>query len=241
MLCLTLVGNILIMDLYGQQSKSIPQKLIIHLIEVLLLWLSYWILFQYGGDWFAAHLHIQNKSGGVDRRVIIFIFNVIVFLRLAYMMIFLLKRRIPWEESISVPFAFALYFIGFPLFVLPVSIPIGGLDYFAVGLFLVGCVINTGSEVLRNKWKKQSENKGKIYTDGFFKYSRHINYFGDILWVTAYALMTKNWFSIIIPIFLFALFAFYNAPKLDKYLKNKYGKEYDEYSKRTKMLIPYIF
>ena len=37
------------------------------------------------------------------------------------MMIFMLKRKIPWEESVSIPFAFALYFIGFPLFVLPCS------------------------------------------------------------------------------------------------------------------------
>ena len=26
------------MDLYGQKSKSIPQKITIHLIEILLLW-----------------------------------------------------------------------------------------------------------------------------------------------------------------------------------------------------------
>ncbi|WP_156522673.1 hypothetical protein [Arachidicoccus ginsenosidimutans] len=27
-------------------------------------------------------------------------------------------------------------------------------------------------------------------------------------------------------------FAFYNAPKLDKYLKDKYGKGYDDYVKK---------
>lgn len=230
------------MDLYGQKSKSIPQKITIHLIEIFLLWLSYWILFQSGGSWFEKQLHIHNATESIiNRRFIIFIFNLIIFFRLAYMMIFLLKRKIPWEESISVPCAFALYFIGFPLFVLPVSVAIDGLDYFAIGLFIVGCILNSGSEILRHNWKKQSENKGKIYTQGFFKYSRHINYFGDILWVTAYALMTKNWYSITIPIFLFSFFAFYNAPKLDNYLKDKYGKAYDAYAKKTKMLIPYIF
>ncbi len=70
------------MELYGQQSKSIPQKLLIHILEILLLWLSYWILFQNGGDFFGAHLHIQNDSAGFDRRVLIFIFNVIIFFRL---------------------------------------------------------------------------------------------------------------------------------------------------------------
>ena len=229
------------MDLYGQKSKSIPQKITIHLIEILILWISYWILFQNGGAWFENHLHIHNATENLDRRTIIFIFNLIIFFRLAYMMIVLLKRKIPWQESVSVPFAFALYFIGYPLFVLPTYVPIDGLDYFAIGLFLVGCFLNSGGEILRNKWKMKPENKGKIYTKGFFKYSRHINYFGDILWVTAYALVTKNWFSITIPIFLFSFFAFYNAPKLDKYLKGKYGKGYVEYAKKTKMLVPFIY
>ena len=102
-------------------------------------------------------------------------------------------------------------------------------------------VLNSAGEILRNQWKKSPENIGKIYTDGFFKYSRHINYFGDLLWVIAYAMITKNVWSISIPIFLFSFFAFYNAPKLDKYLKEKYGNDYDEYAKKTKMLIPFIY
>lgn len=229
------------MDLYGQKSKSIPQKIVIHLLEMVILWIAYWILFQGGGAWIEKHIQIHNVSENINRRIIIFTFNIIIFLRLAYMMIFLLKRKMPWEESVSVPFAFALYFIGFPLFVLPISSPINALDYFAIGLFIIGCVLNSGGEILRNKWKNNPENKGKIYTQGFFKYSRHINYFGDILWVSAYALITKNWYSITVPIMLFCLFAFYNAPKLDKYLKEIYGPAYDEYAKRTKMLIPFIY
>ncbi|MBU2046632.1 MAG: DUF1295 domain-containing protein, partial [Bacteroidetes bacterium] len=167
------------MDLYGQKSKSIPQKIVIHGVEILLLWLSYWILFQNGGTWVENNLSIHNADGNIDRRSIIFIFNIIIFLRLAYMMIFMLKRKIPWEESVSVPLAFALYFLGFPLFVLPISIPIDRLDYLAIIIFIIGCVLNSGGEILRDKWKKKPENKGKIYIQGFFKYSRHINYFGE--------------------------------------------------------------
>jgi len=229
------------MDLYGQKSKSIPQKIIIHVIEILLLWLSYWILFQQGGVWCERYLHIHDASENMGRRIIIFVFNITIFLRLAYMMIFLLKRKIAWEESISVPFAFALYFIGFPLFALPTAKLLDWLDWLAISLFVIGCVLNTGGEILRDRWKKNPENRGKIYTEGFFKYSRHINYFGDILWVTAYALITKNWYAATIPVFLFCFFAFYNAPKLDQYLKNKYGEGYDEYAKNIKMLIPFIY
>ena len=147
----------------------------------------------------------------------------------------------PWEEAISVSFAFALYYIGYSLFVLPHSESLDGFDYFAILLFAAGCILNSGGEILRHRWKMKPENEGKIYTGGFFKYSRHINYFGDMLWVTGYALITKNWFAISIPIFLFCFFAFYNAPKLDNYLKNKYGKDYEEYARKTKMFIPFLY
>jgi len=59
--------------------------------------------------------------------------------------------------------------------------------------------------------------------------------------VIAYALISKNWFAIIIPFIVFVFFAFFNAPKLDKYLKAKYEKGYERYAKETKMLIPFIY
>ena len=150
------------MDLYGQKSKSIPQKAVIHLIEILILWLSDWILFQNGGAWFEKYLLIHNASINTERRIIIFSFNIIVFFRLAFMMYVLLKRKIPWKESVSVPFAFAVYFIGFSLFVLPISPPINELDYFAIALFIIGCTLNSGGEILRNEWKKNQKIGGKF-------------------------------------------------------------------------------
>lgn len=188
-----------------------------------------------------SYLGIHNAANAFGRREIIFAFNIIIFFRIAFMMFFLLKRKIPWEESISVPFAFALYYVGFALFVLPVNKPVDWIDFFAILLFTIGCILNSGGEILRNIWKKEPENKGKIYTKGFFKYSMHINYFGDLLWVIAYAVVTRNWYSVSIPIFLFSFFVFYNIPKLNKYLKEKYGQDFENYAKRTKEFIPFIY
>lgn len=229
------------MELYGQKSKSIPQKAVIHIIEIFFLWLSYWVLFSHGGDIVQNVVGIYNANRDTARRMIIFIFNVIIFIRIAFSMFYLLKRKIPWGESIDVPFAFALYYIGFSLFVLPVSVPVSLFDYIAILIFIVGCSLNTIGELLRDQWKKDSNNKGKLYTEGFFKYSMHINYFGDLLWVIAYAMITRNIYSITIPIFLFCFFVFYNIPKLDKYLLGKYGSQFIQYSKSTKKFIPFIY
>lgn len=225
------------MELYGQYSKSLPQKITIHALELIFLAVSYWILFDYGKVELSMHRPVLYH----ERNIILFVFNILVFLRLGYMMFFLLKRKIPWEESISVPMAFALYYIGFSLFILPTHQVLDALDYAAIALFLFGSFLNTGSEILRDSWKKDPLNKGKLYTSGLFKYSRHINYFGDLLWVIAYALLTKNLYAASIPIFLFGFFAFYNAPKLDAYLTEKYGEEYNQYAKKTKMLVPFLF
>lgn len=167
-----------------------------HLIEILLLGLSYRILFQKSGTWVENHLRITNAVGKVDRRIKIFLFNMIIFFRLAHLMIFLLKRKIPGKENISVQMALALYFIGFPYYQ-----PIDVLDYFAMAIFIFGYILNSGGEILRNQWKKDTQNKGKLYTQGFFKCSGHINYFRDLLWVIAYSLITTNIWSATIPIF----------------------------------------
>lgn len=229
------------MELYGEKSKSIPQKLLIHVLEVIFIWLAYWILFGSGGASIQREFHIHDATGALERRVVIFSFIMIAFFRLGFMMIYLLKRKIPWEESVSVPMAFALYYLGYTIMVLPTGKSVDLLDGLGIFIFLTGSFINTYGEILRDKWKKKQQNKGRLYTQGVFKHVRHINYFGDLLWVTGFAILTRNWYASIIPVFLFCFFAFYNIPKLDAYLHRKYGKEYEQYAERTWKLIPMIY
>ena len=157
------------------------------------------------------------------------------------MMFYMMERKIPWEESVSIPMAFSLYYIGYSLLVYNREIPIDWIDYSAILLFIIGSGFNTISEVQRHLWKKHPENKGKLYTSGLFKYSMHINFFGDVLWVSAYAIITRNYYSIAIPVLLFCMFAFWNIPVLDKYLAGKYKEQFESYKAKTKKLIPFIY
>ncbi|MDJ0591216.1 MAG: DUF1295 domain-containing protein [Pleurocapsa sp. MO_226.B13] len=229
------------MDLYGQKSQSIPQKTLIIVLELVFLYLSYWILFQTGGNILLSWMGLGEVSAPVARRLVIFLFSLIVFLRMGFMMIYLLKRQIPWEESLSVSFAFALYYLGFALLVLPTDKPLEVLDFIGIALFAIGSFINTFSELQRHFWKKQTENQEKLYTKGLFQYAMHINYFGDVCWVTAYTLISRNLYASIIPLLLICFFVFYNIPKLDRYLASKYGKDFDSYQKNTNKLIPFLY
>lgn len=119
--------------------------------------------------------------------------------------------------------------------------PIGLLDYFSMFLYLLGSWLNTYSEYTRYVWKKQNENKGHLYTKGLFKYSMHINYFGDIILFTGVALITLQFSMLFIPLAMTMNFIFIIIPRLDKYLAQKYGDEFQEYADKTKKLVPELY
>jgi steroid 5-alpha reductase family enzyme len=122
-----------------------------------------------------------------------------------------------------------------------VAKPVGIAELIGVGLFMIGSYLNTGSEIIRNQWKKDSKNKGKIYDQGLFKYSMHINYFGDVVWATGMALISGSLWVFMVPIYMSCGFIFLHIPRLDKYLKKRYGYQYDEYAEKTKKFIPFIY
>lgn len=228
------------MDLYSQKGKSTPQKIITTFIELALIYLSYNIMFGGGEALINSLLGWELIIEIPARRWVILIFSIIILLRMAFMMFYLMKRTMPWSECLTVPGAFALYYVGFAILVLPNDAALGLWDWFAIALFLFGCHLNTASEFQRHKFKQNPANKGKLYTGGLFAHSMHINYFGDILWVAAYAIIAGSVYGIGIVLFLTAFFAFFNIPMLDTYLRGRYP-EFADYQAKTKKLIPFIY
>lgn len=229
------------MTLYTRKSSSFIQKLAITIIELALIVLSAWIMFGEGQEVFINLFGWPTFETVPQRRWIILGFSIIVFLRFIFTMFYLMKRTIPWPEVISVPLAFSLYYVGFAILVLPSNAPIGFWDWFAIAIYFLGSWLNTASEKQRNNFKALPENKGKLYTKGLFSHSMHINFFGDMLWITAYAIITQNIWSALIVIFITMFFALFNVPMLDKYLANRYGEDFKAYSDHTKRLVPFIW
>ena len=230
------------MDLYGKKDKGLLRKVVLLSVETIIVIISAWVLFFEGFEWLAGLFGVNDVSpGNYARRVILFVFILITYFRLWITTIVLLQRQMPWEEVFSVSFAFLLYYVGFSLLGYQSSQPLHTLDVIGTIIFLLGGWLNTVGELKRYHWKKQPENKGKLYTGGYFRYAMHINYFGDILWVSGFAILTRNWYSVIIPLWLIAFFIFFNIPKLDVYLAGRYGEAFEEYRKKTKKLIPFIY
>lgn len=152
-----------------------------------------------------------------------------------------LQRKISWFEGGLVS---VLFFMMFYIFVVSAGShpePIGLIDIVGIFLFLVGSYINTMADYQRFAWKRKNENKGRLYTLGLFKYSMHINYFGDAITYIGLALITLEMLCLFISIGIIVNFLVIQIPMLDKHLSKKYGNDFTEYSRITKKFIPFVY
>ncbi|AHC14073.1 putative membrane protein [Salinispira pacifica] len=53
--------------------------------------------------------------------------------------------------------------------------------------------------------------------------------------------MTGSLISAAIPVIMTAMFVWIHIPRLDAYLAEKYGREFEDYASRTKKLIPWMY
>ena len=212
--------------MYGLKEKKLLPRMFILLAQLVYLVIGFLIM--------------RNTDLNLLVEIGMYVFLVITFIRLNAMMFIWLPRGISWAESVGNSFAFALYYIGFPWLAI-LSNEFNMIVFvLAIIVFIEGSAINTISELLRMPFKKDPNNKGKLYTGGLFKYSVHINYFGDVLWVLGFAMLTMNLYALLIPLMLFLMFQFSYIPKADQYLEKKYGEAFIEYKKNTKTFIPFI-
>ncbi len=225
---------------YGQYSKNTGQKILLLALELVTIWISYMILFKGWGSWVIQKLGMYDTGGNHFRHSLIFTFNVVLFLAYLPTVLVFVRRQITWGEAVNIAFAFALYYIGFALLGYNVELMPGWVDWLGVVLFLLGISLHLVAEWQRHVFKKDPQNKGKLLTTGLWSLSRHVNYFADLLWVTGYALVTRNPWSGLIVLFLFVFFYFFNIPVQEKYLAEKYGEQFEQYRKQTKALIPFV-
>ncbi|XP_047319952.1 uncharacterized protein LOC124923979 [Impatiens glandulifera] len=115
-------------------------------------------------------------------------------------------------------------------------------------MWLAGIVIEATADRQKLKFKNNPENRGKWCNIGVWSYSRHPNYFGEILlWWGIFVTSTPElegaeWLVVIGPIFLTLLLLFLSGmPLLEESADKKFGNvtEYRLYKSTTSPLIPF--
>lgn len=167
--------------------------------------------------------------------------TLIFFIRLVISLFVFIKRKVSWFEGILVGTLYGIMIVGFSDWGTQTGSTNLFWDIGGFVLFCAGSFINSVSDYQRHVWKLKSENQGHIYTLGLFRYAMHINYFGDTIMLTGFAIVTQNAMSFL-PVLAIALnLILLQIPLLDAHLKNKYGIEFEAYESKTKKFIPFIY
>ncbi|MBT8356633.1 MAG: DUF1295 domain-containing protein [Deltaproteobacteria bacterium] len=224
----------------NEHSPSIPAKVCMSM-GVLAGTLTATALTTGYSDWFMNVLNFEKVEGNIYRQIVMFLCCLIYFIRFTIGLFVFIQRKISWFEGglVTVLFFMMFYFFGISAGSHPDSI--GIIDIFGISLFLFGSCINTLADYQRFSWKRKTENKGRLYTSGLFKYSMHINYFGDAIAYFGLALITYNIVCLCISMGMVIYFIAFEIPRLDEHLSKKYKHEFAEYSKATKKFVPFLY
>jgi len=131
--------------------------------------------------------------------------------------------------------------------------PLGPADYAAVAFWILGFMIEFCADNEKFVFRSNQDNRSKFITSGIWAYSRHPNYFGEILMWAALALsagFTKDikghaspLFAWLSPVFTAFLLLFVSGVTMvEKAGNEKWGHlpEYQHYVKNTSCLIPWF-
>ena len=228
-----------------EHHRSNPQKLTFWFLHLASVGFCSWITLLGGWERIGAWLGREQELADPVRAKMLLGCAAIYFLRSGVTLFYLLERRVDWSEVFGVSFLIGSVEIG----LLAVGggafragpAPPGPLEALAVILFFTGSWLNTWSEVQRKMWKRDPANKSKCYTGGLFRYSMHINYFGDVILFTGWCLLTGSLWTLVIPLLMAFMFALVHIPALDSYLASRYGAAFDDYARKTKRLVPYVW
>jgi steroid 5-alpha reductase family enzyme len=117
------------------------------------------------------------------------------------------------------------------------------LDYVGIIVWLIGFAFEAGGDFQLARFKRNSKNKGKVLNTGFWKYTRHPNYFGDSAVWWAYAIFSISagsyWHIIGSIIMTLLIIKISGVSLLEKTLKDT-KPQYKDYIEKTSSFFPWL-
>jgi steroid 5-alpha reductase family enzyme len=125
--------------------------------------------------------------------------------------------------------------------------PLGAIGIVGIAVWLIGIVIEIVADRQKSNFRSNPNNAGKFIYVGLWSWSRHPNYFGEIvLWigmaiVAVPVLQGWQWATLISPVFVtFLLTRVSGIPMLETKADERWGGQdaYEKYKRNTPVLIP---
>lgn len=136
-----------------------------------------------------------------------------------------------------------MVFMGYPLLHIAAfdSPMISSTFFIGLTMWICGFIFEIISDYQLDQFIQNPINKGKIMQQGLWKYSRHPNYFGEVLlwwglWI-AISPASYSFIALISPLLItFLILKVSGIPMAEKHMEK--NPEFQEYKKRTSVFIP---
>ncbi|MGB5497547.1 MAG: DUF1295 domain-containing protein [Maribacter sp.] len=136
--------------------------------------------------------------------------------------------------------------VSLPLFGINSSASTGtlkALDYIGILVWLIGFTFEAGGDFQLARFKRDFKNKGKVLNTGFWKYTRHPNYFGDSAVWWAYGIFSiaagSYWQIIGSIVMTLLIIKISGVSLLEKTLKDT-KPQYRDYIQKTSSFFPWL-
>ena len=125
--------------------------------------------------------------------------------------------------------------------------PLGAIGIAGIAIWAIGMLIESIADWQKSRFKDDPDTEGRFINTGLWAWSRHPNYFGEIvLWsgmaiVAIPVLEGWQWATLISPLFVaFLLTRVSGVPALEEQADARWGgrDDYEDYKRRTPVLVP---
>jgi len=129
----------------------------------------------------------------------------------------------------------------------PTPQPLGIFARIGVAVWILGFGIEVTADWQKSRFRGDPDNQGRFISSGLWSWSRHPNYFGEIvLWIgvliiAAPVLQGWQWVGVVSPLFVTLLLTKISGiPILERRADENWGgqADYEDYKRRTSILIP---
>ena len=124
--------------------------------------------------------------------------------------------------------------------------PLGAVGIAGIAIWACGMLIESIADWQKSKFRDDPDNEGRFINTGLWAWSRHPNYFGEIVLWSGMAIVAIpvldgwQWATLISPLFVFVLLTRVSGvPALEKKADERWGgqDDYEEYKRRTPVLV----